>query len=112
MTEAGVISAEELKKRLDTNRVDLLFDLRNENEFKSWRLEGRAEFKALNIPQEEFVGEEERHLGKFPKGIEIVTVCAHGDSSKYVAGLLRDFGISAVSGSPRSIGARPPRDTG
>ena len=97
MTEAGVISAEELKKRLDTNGVDFLFDLRNEDEFKSWRIEGRAEFEALNIPQEEFVGEEERYLAKFPRGREIVAVCAHGDSSKYAADLLRDFGISAVS---------------
>lgn len=97
MTEAGVISAEELKKRLDANQVDFLFDLRNENEFKSWRIEGRTEFQALNIPQEEFVGEEERHLAKFPKGKEVVAVCAHGDSSKYAAGLLKGFGISVVS---------------
>jgi glyoxylase-like metal-dependent hydrolase (beta-lactamase superfamily II) len=97
MTDAGVISAEELKKRLDTNHVDFLFDLRNENEFKSWRIEGRTEFQALNIPQEEFVGEEERHLAKFPRGKEIVTVCAHGDSSKYAADLLKGLGISAVS---------------
>ena len=97
MTDAGVITAEELKKRLDANQVDFLFDLRNENEFKSWRIEGRAEFKALNIPQEEFVGEEERHLAKFPKGKEVVAVCAHGDSSKYAADLLKGLGISAVS---------------
>jgi glyoxylase-like metal-dependent hydrolase (beta-lactamase superfamily II) len=97
MTEAGVISAEQLKKRLDANRVDFLFDLRNENEFKSWRIEGREEFKALNIPQEEFVGEEERHLAKFPRGKEIVTVCAHGDASKYAADMLKGLGISAVS---------------
>jgi glyoxylase-like metal-dependent hydrolase (beta-lactamase superfamily II)/rhodanese-related sulfurtransferase len=97
MNEAGFITAEELKKRLDTNQVDFLFDLRNEDEFKSWRIEGRTEFQALNIPQEEFVGEEERHLARFPKGKEIVAVCAHGDSSKYAANLLTGIGLSAVS---------------
>jgi glyoxylase-like metal-dependent hydrolase (beta-lactamase superfamily II)/rhodanese-related sulfurtransferase len=97
MSEGGVISSEELKKRLDDKQVDFLFDLRNENEFKSWRIQGRADFEVLNIPQEEFVGEEERHLAKFPKGKEIVAVCAHGDSSKYAAELLQGLGISAVS---------------
>jgi glyoxylase-like metal-dependent hydrolase (beta-lactamase superfamily II) len=49
------------------------------------------------MPQEEFVGEEERHLSRFPKDKNLVAVCAHGDSSKYAADLLRSHGISVVS---------------
>jgi glyoxylase-like metal-dependent hydrolase (beta-lactamase superfamily II) len=97
MSEAGVISSEELKIRLDTNQVDFLFDLRNADEFKAWHIEGRKDFPMLNIPQEEFVGEEEGHLGKFPRDKTIVAVCAHGDSSKYSADLLKDRGLNAVS---------------
>src|SRR5512134_2646018 len=97
MTETGIITAEELKKRLDKNQVDFLFDLREEDEFKSWRIEGRKDFPTLNIPQVVFVGEEEGHLAKFPRDKTIVTVCAHGDSSKYAADQLRGLGLSAVS---------------
>lgn len=97
MKESGTLTAEELKKRLDANQVDFLFDLRNADEFRAWRIEGRKDFPMLNIPQEEFVGEEEGHLGKFPRDKTIVTVCAHGDSSKYSADLLKDRGLNAVS---------------
>jgi glyoxylase-like metal-dependent hydrolase (beta-lactamase superfamily II) len=97
MTARGVISSEELKKMLDANKVDVLLDLRSEEAFTSWRIEGREEFASLNIPQEEFVGEEERYLSRLPKGRNIVAVCAHGDSSKYAADLLRSHGISVVS---------------
>ena len=95
--ERGVISPEELKKRLDANEVDFLFDLRSVDAFRSWRIEGRADFESLNIPQEEFVGEEERHLARFPKDKNIVAVCAQGDSSKYAADLLQSHGISVAS---------------
>ncbi len=97
MTESRGISTEELKKRLDANQVDFLFDLRNEDEFKAWKIEGRRDFTMLNIPQEEFVGEEERHLANFPKNRDIITICAHGDSSKYTADLLASHGFSAVN---------------
>src|SRR5512147_493172 len=97
MKESGTLTAEELKKRLDTNQVDFLFDLRNADEFKAWHIEGRKDFPMLNIPQEEFVGEEEGHLAKFPRNKTIVTVCAHGDASKYSADLLADRGLNAVS---------------
>ena len=97
MLESGPISAEELKKRLDANWVDFLFDLRNVEEFKIWRIEGKKDIETLNIPQEEFVGEEELYLSKFPMDKNIVTVCAHGDSAKYAADLLQGYGINAFS---------------
>jgi glyoxylase-like metal-dependent hydrolase (beta-lactamase superfamily II) len=97
MSESSVISPEELKKMLDEKKVDFLFDLRNSDEFKAWHIEARADFESLNIPQEDFVGEEERHLGRFPKDKNILTVCAHGDAAKYAADMLHDHGMNAVS---------------
>ena len=92
-----VISPEELKKRLDFAVSVFVFDLRNEDEFAGWRIEGRAGVTALNIPQIAFVGEEEKYFDRFPKGEQIVAVCAHGDSSFYSAELLRQQGFDAVS---------------
>ncbi|MEW6714795.1 MAG: MBL fold metallo-hydrolase [Nitrospirota bacterium] len=97
MADAKTISPAELKRRLDGMKVEFLFDLRNEDEFKAWRIEGREDFPALNIPQVDFVGEEDLYIDRFPKDKEIIAVCAHGDSSRYSAELLTGKGFRAVS---------------
>ncbi|MBI4844330.1 MAG: MBL fold metallo-hydrolase [Nitrospirae bacterium] len=97
MADTKSISPAELKRRLDDKKVEFLFDLRNEDEYKAWRIEGREDFPALNISQIDFVGEEDRHMDHFPKDKEIITVCAHGDSSRYTAELLTDKGYNAVN---------------
>ncbi|MBI5675358.1 MAG: MBL fold metallo-hydrolase [Nitrospirae bacterium] len=97
MADAKTISPAELKRRLDERKVEFLFDLRNEDEFKAWRIEGREDFPALNIPQVDFVGEEDLYMDRFPKDKEIIAVCAHGDSSRYSAELLTEKGFKAVN---------------
>jgi glyoxylase-like metal-dependent hydrolase (beta-lactamase superfamily II)/rhodanese-related sulfurtransferase len=92
-----VLSPEELKKRIDKGKVDFIFDLRNEDEFAAWRMEGRSEIRTVNIPQTDFVGDEERYLGRFPEDRQIVAICARGDSSRYSAEFLRGRGFDAVS---------------
>jgi glyoxylase-like metal-dependent hydrolase (beta-lactamase superfamily II) len=90
-----ILSAAAFKKRLDAGDVPFVFDLRNSDEFKGWRIEGRTAVETLNIPQEEFVGEEERYLDRFPRDRPIVTFCAHGDAAKYAAEQLRERGFDA-----------------
>ncbi len=94
---AEILTVQEFKRRLDTGKVPFIFDLRNSDEFRDWRIEGRSEIEMLNIPQEDFVGEEERHLARFPKGSQIVTFCAHGDAAQYSAELLRKHGFDAIA---------------
>ncbi len=91
------ISAREFKKRLDAGEVPFILDLRNSDEFKDWRIEGRTPVETMNIPQEEFVGEEDRHVQKLPKDRLIVTFCAHGDAANYSAEVLRERGLNAVA---------------
>ncbi|MDA8104015.1 MAG: MBL fold metallo-hydrolase [Nitrospiraceae bacterium] len=91
------ISPEELKKRIDVGKVGFMLDLRNEDEFAAWRIEGRSEIETINIPQTDFVGEEERYLGRLPQDRQIVTICAHGDSSRYSAEYLRNHGFDSIS---------------
>ena len=97
MSERNEVSPAELKELLDGGAVDFIFDLRNEDEFQAWRIEGRYDVETLNIPQIKFVGEEEKYFGRFPKDRRIFAVCAHGDSSKYSAELLRKRGLDAVN---------------
>jgi glyoxylase-like metal-dependent hydrolase (beta-lactamase superfamily II) len=91
------MTPEEFRKRLDEGTIPFIFDLRNSDEFKGWRLEGRSPIAMVNIPQEEFVGEEERHLEKLPKDVPILTFCAHGDAARYSAEILRQHGFHAVA---------------
>lgn len=97
MADTKSISPAELKKRLDENKVEFLFDLRNEDEFKAWPIEGRQDFPSLNISQVDFAGEEELYMDRFPKDKEIIMVCAHGDSSRYEAELFTEKGYNAVN---------------
>ncbi len=90
------ISVAELKRRLDRGEVEFLFDMRNTDEFDSWRIEGRRPIETINIPQIDFVGEEEKYLDRLPRDKEMVIVCAHGGASKYTAELLQEKGFRAV----------------
>ncbi len=93
-----VISPEELKKRIDAGNVGFVLDLRNEDEFAAWRIEGRSEIEAVvNIPQTDFAGEEDKYLDRLPRDRQIITVCAHGDSSRYSAEYLRSRGFDSIS---------------
>lgn len=95
--EQVLITPAELKKKLDADQIRFVFDLRNPEDVAGWKIEGRSDIDMLNIPQPDFIGEEERHVHKLPKDRTILTVCAHGDASKYTADLLREQGFDAVS---------------
>ncbi len=92
-----VIPVEEFKKRLDAGHIEFIFDLRNSDEFASWSIEGADPVQTLNIPQLDFVGEEEKYFAQLPKDKEIIIICAHGDASKYSAELLQKEGFRALS---------------
>lgn len=96
MSDKKSITVQELKKKLDDGNVEFMFDLRAEDEFKEWRIEGKKDVEIMNIPQEDFVGEEDEHVARFPKDKEIITVCAHGDSAQYSADFLIENGFNAL----------------
>jgi len=92
-----VIPVEEFKKRLDAGSIEFIFDLRVPEEFASWRIEGTVPVQTINIPQLDFVGEEEKYFSQLPRDKEIIIICAHGDASKYSAELLQKEGFRALS---------------
>ncbi len=97
MTDSISISPEQFRQDLNTGKVGFMFDLRNKDEFKSWKIEGPKTVETLNIPQPDFIGEEESYMDMFPKDKRIITICAHGDSSRYTAKLLQERGYNAQS---------------
>ncbi|MEN8142387.1 MAG: rhodanese-like domain-containing protein, partial [Thermodesulfobacteriota bacterium] len=95
MVDEFEISLDDFKAGLDRCEVDFVLDLRLEDEFEAWRIEGRYDFEIVNIPQLDFVGEEEKYLDRLPKDKMIYIVCAHGDASKYSAEVLGNKGYKA-----------------
>jgi glyoxylase-like metal-dependent hydrolase (beta-lactamase superfamily II)/rhodanese-related sulfurtransferase len=87
------------KQRLDEGDRLVVLDVRNEEEYASWKVEGRCPVRMANIPYFEFIGEEDAATARVPfsKTDEIVVICAKGGSSAYVAGVLRDRGYQAVN---------------
>jgi len=73
-------------------------DVRNDDEFANWKIEGRREFKVAHIPYFDFIEDEKAAAERLPKTqSEIVVVCAKGGSSEMVAEMLRNRGLAARS---------------
>lgn len=100
-------------EQLQGNEPMFILDVRNRDEFETWRVEGpHAPVPTLNIPyfdildlehDEEDVTESvmrgvQTHLkGQLPNDLPILAVCAEGNTSTYVAEGLRRLGFDAVS---------------
>jgi rhodanese-related sulfurtransferase len=91
------ITVAELDEMIERGESFLLLDVRNQDEFERWKIEGRNPFETLHIPYFQFIEDEEASVSRVPKGKPIVVVCAKGGSSDYVAGVLRERGYEAVN---------------
>ena len=128
-TEWGV---EALHDRLERGEEFFVFDVRNEDEFASWQIEGRRPLPTVNVPYYEMLEVDEfddvidsfkafldqRWVAKLPRDKEILAVCAKGDTSEYVAEALRrlDFEAFNLAGGTAAWGdhytVRPVAETG
>jgi glyoxylase-like metal-dependent hydrolase (beta-lactamase superfamily II)/rhodanese-related sulfurtransferase len=87
----------------------VLLDVRNDQEFAAWRIEGRHPPAAtLHIPYFDFLEDEDASVAALEphRALPIVVVCAKGGSSDYVAGVLRarDFEASNLAGGMEAWG--------
>jgi len=71
--------------------------VRNEIEYGEWKLEGKKTPPTLNIPYFDFFDNEDEQIEKIPQGLPVLVVCAKGDSSAYVADILKRKGRRAVN---------------
>jgi glyoxylase-like metal-dependent hydrolase (beta-lactamase superfamily II)/rhodanese-related sulfurtransferase len=96
----------EVLKRADGGEPLVLLDVRNDEDFERWKLEGRKPLETVHVPYFDFIEDEERAAAQLPRGREIVVVCASGDSSAMVSELLSDKGLPArnVSGGMVAYG--------
>src|SRR6516225_6077292 len=92
-------TAADLLERLEHRDRFFLLDVRNRDEFERSRIEGRVPVPALNVPYFEMLEEggkddlldsvvayaERNLLGQLPQDLPVLTVCAKGGTSEFVA---------------------------
>ncbi len=110
-TEAPAVDPEgiqmtvaELFDRLSRPNNLFLIDVRNEDEFAAWQIEGRHTPETINVPYFAFFENEAESMAQVPRGREIVVVCAKGGASDFVAAMLEEEGIPAVNLAEGMIG--------
>lgn len=101
------LEIEELLDRADAGEPLVLLDVRNDDEFERWKIEGRRPLETVHVPYFDFIEDEDKAMADLPKDREIVVVCASGDSSEMVADLLNEKGMTAknVAGGMVAYGA-------
>lgn len=97
LTQTQQISVGQLYELMQTQHDLFMIDVRNEDEYKAWKIEGRHTPETINIPYFEFLEDEDAALARVPHGRQIVVVCAKGGASEYVALKLAEAGIPAVN---------------
>lgn len=106
-----VWTAGDLLERMERGDEIFVLDVRNRDEFERFRLEGRRPVPAVNIPYFEMLelgGKDEildsvitcveRDLAdQLPSDLPILSVCAKGDTSEFVAQGLRRLGFAGAN---------------
>ena len=75
----------------------LLLDVRNDEEFGRFKVEGPYPFNMVNVPYMDFIEHEEASVAKVPRGKKVRVVCAKEGSSKFVAEILINHGFEDVA---------------
>jgi glyoxylase-like metal-dependent hydrolase (beta-lactamase superfamily II) len=92
MTVNFMTSKDVTKKVFNKEKLYIL-DVRNENDFQDWKIEGEN-FDYLNVPYFELLDGVEEIIGKIPSDKEVVVVCAKEGSSVMVAEMLLEAGVN------------------
>jgi len=94
MSQVPELTPEELYGKMEAGEPLVILDVRNEEEFAEWKIEGKT-LEHINIPYYAIIEEEHDALKDLPRDKEIVVVCAKGGASDYVAQMLLDTGRKA-----------------
>ncbi|MGH9839509.1 MAG: MBL fold metallo-hydrolase [Blastocatellia bacterium] len=95
MSDEQAITVERLLEKSDAGEPFLLLDVRNDDEYEAWKVEGRRPIEMLHIPYFDFV-EDPDLVARVPSDRrEVLVLCAKGGSSEFVAEMVREAGVNA-----------------
>lgn len=107
LPEVPKITVRDLLKEADAGTKILLLDVRNDEDFQRWKIEGRKPIETVHVPYFDFIEDEDGAMAKLPEGRDMVVVCAAGDSSEMIADMLNEKGMTArnVAGGMAAYGS-------
>lgn len=88
------VTAAEITKKVFNKENLFILDVRNEDAFADWKIEG-SNFTHLNVPYFELIDGVEEIVDQLPRNEEILVVCAKEGASIMVADMLNEAGIQA-----------------
>ena len=88
------LTASEMAIKVITKEKFFILDVRNEDAFADWKVEGEA-IQYLNIPYFDLLDGVEDILDQLPKDQDIVVICAKEGSSIMVAEMVVEKGLNA-----------------
>lgn len=88
--------AEEIAYNVINKKPMFILDVRNEGDYKDWKIEGKA-VTSINIPYFNLLDGVEEAIEKIPSDQQVVVVCAKEGSSKFVAESLVEAGVEDVA---------------
>ncbi|MBT2624168.1 MBL fold metallo-hydrolase [Bacillus sp. ISL-32] len=88
-----VLTPKEVTQKIFNKEPLFILDVRNENDFSDWKIEGHY-FDHLNVPYFDLIDGVEDILGEIPSDKEVLVVCAKEGSSVMVSEMLSDAGFS------------------
>jgi glyoxylase-like metal-dependent hydrolase (beta-lactamase superfamily II) len=89
----NVMTSKEVTKKVFNKEELFILDVRNESDFKDWKIEGEN-FEYLNVPYFELLDGVEEIIEKIPTDKEVLVVCAKEGSSVMVSEMLSEAGLS------------------
>lgn len=87
------MTAEEVTKRVIQKDPLFILDVRNEDAFFDWKIEGEK-VDYLNVPYFELLDGVEGITGQLPTDVDILVVCAKEGSSIMIAEMLAEAGVN------------------
>ncbi|MGP0576754.1 MBL fold metallo-hydrolase [Paenibacillus peoriae] len=92
---AGITTAKELTQIVLAKEELFILDVRNENDFNDWKIEGDR-INIINIPYFDLLDGVDEALKQIPEGEKLLVVCAKEGSSKFVAEQIVEAGRNNV----------------
>ncbi|WP_129728956.1 MBL fold metallo-hydrolase [Ectobacillus funiculus] len=87
------MTSKEVTRKVINKEPLFILDVRNENDFQNWKIEGES-FKYLNVPYFELLDGVEGIVDQIPADIDVLVVCAKEGSSIMVADMLSEEGLT------------------
>lgn len=88
------VNVKEITKKIINKESLFILDVRNTEEFKDWKIEGKN-FTHMNVPYFDLLDGVDSITDKLPKNEEFLVVCAKEGSSLMIADMLDEAGFNA-----------------